>query len=514
MAIQRGNSDRAASEYLEALRYTDSPEVARRATRIALYADKPRIAYQAARVWAQGEPDSMEAQKAAAELALRVGESNQLETHADAILEAHGENLPKGFRALADILSGEPAHADSALAAMQSLVQAHAKLPEAHYALGLLAMRYDRLELADGAAAQAFELKPDWHQAALLRAGILVRDGRVPDATALVDSLGGAHSRRIENRLAYGRILLDAERNAIAAEQFERVLEMDPDNVDARYGIGLIALSAKDWERAERAFTRLYENDKRRDSAAFFLGNIAEARQRYAHAQSWYEKVEDGPRAFDAELRAARMIYQQGDLAAARERLRSLRAENPKLAERLYLAEGELLYDARKHEAALDLYLEALRKYPSHPDVLYARSLVWDRVGEIQKAEADLRTILSQDPDDARALNALGYILANHTDRHQEALGYIERALEAQPDDPAVIDSMGWVQYRLGNLKKAREYLQRAYDSMPEPEIAAHLGEVLWKLGERNRARGIWQKALDEAPEHPVLNETVRRLTE
>lgn len=512
LAVQRGDRAVAAREYVAALAYSDDPELAQRATRVALFAGEPELAFQAARAWTAADPNSADAQKTAARLALRNGDAQALAIHAEGVINQHSSSIAAGFKELAQVLSGEPEHADIALQVMQARVAAHADVPEAYYAQGLLALRYERLDLADQSIQQALAIQPDWDDAALLRAGILVRQGQIDEASELVASLEGSQAQRAEYHLSYARLLLDAEHTAQAADEFDRVLTLQPENSDARYGLGLLALSLGQPERAQEAFVALYESDQRSDDAAYYLGNIAAARDDHEQAQSWYERVESGSHAFDARVLAARSLYKQGDLAAAREALKQLRRANPELADRLYMSEAEILFDARDYQTALELYNQALESSPYDSDLLYGRSLVYERLGQIEQAKADLAAILEREPDDARALNALGYMLTNHGQDYARALEYIEQALQARPDDPAVIDSMGWVQYRLGNLHAARQYLEKAYALFPDPEVAAHLGEVLWQLGEQEKAQAIWQEALAEDPQSPVLRETMQRL--
>ncbi|MEQ8800038.1 MAG: tetratricopeptide repeat protein [Salinisphaeraceae bacterium] len=512
-AVQRGERRAAAENYVEALRYSDDPALAERATRIAVFADAPELAYRAAQAWAQRSPDDGNAYKTAARLALTQGDEARLDRYVQRLMAADAEQPGAALRGLVEVLSGEPAQADLALSTMAEQVAEHDDLAEAHYARALLALRYERLEAARQSAMRALALRSDWSEAVMLHAGVLVRQGDVDAARAQIDRLDGTSGERAEYRIAFARMLVDSDQNAAAADAFEWALEIDPDDVDARFGLGVLALTLEEWQRAEQAFEQLYEAGNRADDAAYYRASAAESQDDYTEARRWYQRVAGGSHAFDAKLRAARMLYLAGDLAAARAELRSLRRDNPDLAERLFLAEGELLYEARRFDDALAMYDRALTQHPGDTDLLYGRSLALERLGRIDEAAADLRRSLAEEPDDPRALNALGYLLTNHTDRHQEALGYIERALEAEPDDAAIIDSMGWVQYRLGNLEKARDYLERAHERFPDPEVAAHLGEVLWRLGKRDRAREVWQEALSEAPDHPVLNETIERLT-
>ena len=185
---------------------------------------------------------------------------------------------------------------------------------------------------------------------------------------------------------------------------------------------------------------------------------------------------------------------------------------NPGMQLQLLLVEADILLQSDQPEAALALYEQGLAEFPEEPDLLYGRSLAYEQLGQVDAAIADLRAMVEQDADDARALNALGYILTNHSQRYEEARGYIARALALRPNDPAVIDSMGWVEFRLGNLDAAAELLRRAYARLKDPEIAAHLGEVLWQMGEREEARQVWGTALSQHPEHGTLQETMTRL--
>ena len=194
------------------------------------------------------------------------------------------------------------------------------------------------------------------------------------------------------------------------------------------------------------------------------------------------------------------------------EYLRELRQKNPHTAVAFDLIEGQVLADAGYQEMALDVYAKALEADPDNEELLYARSLLAQKLGQLELAERDMQRILDNDPDNVRALNAYGYTLADQTDRYDEALGYISKALEQKPDDPAIIDSMGWVQFRLGNLGEARKHLEQAWELTRDSEIGAHLGEVLWTQGEYEAARSIWDEAKTTSPDNPVLLEVLRRI--
>jgi tetratricopeptide (TPR) repeat protein len=206
------------------------------------------------------------------------------------------------------------------------------------------------------------------------------------------------------------------------------------------------------------------------------------------------------------------MLAKLGHMPDARTTLEQLREQYPPLATRFYLAEGEILVDAGELDDAIDVYTTALNGNEEDSELRYARALVHERLQHIDAAEADLHAVLARNPNDARALNALGFMLVVHTTRLSEAEKLINHALELTPDEPAVIDSLGWLRFRQGRSTEAVNLLARAYDRFPDPEVAAHLGEALWTAGEHGKAQTVWNRALESAPDSPVLRETVKRL--
>ena len=222
--------------------------------------------------------------------------------------------------------------------------------------------------------------------------------------------------------------------------------------------------------------------------------------------------MRDGRRVIDAAVRQAVIISRQGNMEAARTYLETLRVRFPQQELRLLQIEGELLFRANMDEEALAIYQRGLAQYPEDEDLLYGRAIVHERLGNVDAAEADLRAIVMDSPEDARALNALGYMLTNSGEDYAEAESLIRRALALTPNDPAVIDSLGWVLFRQGDIEQARVYLERAWSELKDPEVAAHLGEVLWLMGEQDKARAVWNEALIQNPSHPTLRETIQRL--
>ncbi len=259
-------------------------------------------------------------------------------------------------------------------------------------------------------------------------------------------------------------------------------------------------------------FKRLLKLGKHEDDARYYLGRIAEDKRLYPEALEWYGKVEQGEHELDAQLRIAALMAKRGDIDAARARLHALQDQNPALAPRIILAEGELLVNAQRYDDAMKLYDQALKQDPENNDLLYARALLAERLNKVDILEHDLRDILKREPDNALALNALGYTLADRSLRLDEALDLIKRALVQLPNDPAVLDSMGWVQFRLGHNSEALKYLRQAYELNDDGEIAAHLIEVLWASGDKAAAHKLGQQALKADPDNKSLKGVLKRI--
>jgi tetratricopeptide (TPR) repeat protein len=288
------------------------------------------------------------------------------------------------------------------------------------------------------------------------------------------------------------------------------MLNKAPKEPDVLFALGILSLQLDDTASAREYFTRLNDTGQRKDDAAFYLGQVEENAGNAEAALSWYLKV-GGDNESDAQVRVARIYAGQGQIERSREVLQRLRDEQADNAAALFLIEAELLKGVGLDQDAMAVYDVALTQFQGNPDLLYARALHAASMDRVDILERDLTAVLEKDPANSEALNALGYTLADRTDRYAEALGYIQRAMEIKPDEPAILDSMGWVQYRLGNLQEALKYLRRAVERTRDGEIAAHLGEVLWAMGERDEAWRVWEGALAEFPDHAYLLRVVGR---
>jgi tetratricopeptide (TPR) repeat protein len=327
----------------------------------------------------------------------------------------------------------------------------------------------------------------------------------------LKKELKGPLAKNYEVRMTYGRLLMNSKHMDEAREQFQTLNKQHPDIPDVLYALGLLDLQTDHLEDGERHFKRLIELGERRMEASYHLGLIAEFKQEPEAAIKWFSAVTQGQFFHHSQLKLASLLSRQGKADDALDLLHELATEIPQEKLQIYLLEGEILYQAKRYQEAYDLHDRALEEMPEETRLLYGRAMAAERLNLLEKTEADLTTVLSLEPNNVQALNGLGYTLADRTERYEEAYNYLQRAIELSPEDPAVIDSMGWVLYRMGRHQDAIQHIQRAYDALKDPEVAAHLGEVLWANGQHDKARQVWDDALQHAPDHNILLDTMKR---
>lgn len=516
IAGQRGELNVALETYLELARSTRDPKVAERATRIAVYARDVEAATEAAGIWAELDPASADAHQVLAVMALRGGDQEEALRHLEVVIDNASGSLDETLLMIANLLGREKDQAQ-VLALMERLVQSRQDSPEALYALAHVAARMDQLDRAADVLERALKLAPDDRDLLLSYVSVLQRQNRTDAAVAQMERALKAPDLDKQDsynlRMAYARLLADARRFDDAKAQFRLLAEAEPDDVEVHFALGLLELQANRLEDAEPHFRKLVNTEDRGDDGSYYLGRIAEERGDFERANVWYLGVKGGDNYFDAQVRLGLILAKQDRLAEARTHLHSVRTRNATERALLVQAEGELLAERRMYDEAMLVYDQALQG-GFNSDVLYARAMLAEKMDRLDILERDLRQILERDPDNAQALNALGYTLADRTDRYQEAHEFIQRALDISPSDFYILDSMGWVLYRMGRLDEAEQYLRKALVLRPDPEVAAHLGEVLWVKGDRHGADEVWNTALRQAPGDDKLLDVIRRFRE
>ena len=511
IALQRGDPALAAKTYLDVARRLRDPRVARRAVEVATQAKMPDIALEAARTWYEIEPTSTHALQIVAVLLVSQKRVDEAEPYLEKLLSAEGVSLESGFMQLGRLLGSNP-DKPSNLRVVRSLAARHPQLPQAHFAVAQAAAAAGDDAAALKALRQAQALRPDWENAAIFEAQLLQKRSPAEASKHLAQFVEKNPGSR-EARLGYARVLVLEKRLPEARQQFEAVLAASPGNTEVVYAVGLLAFQLKDYPVAEENMKRLLGMRYRDPNGVrYLLGQINEEQKRWPEAIRWYEQIAEGDHAMPARLRTAGAIAKQGKLPEARAYLRRVAGDNPEQEAQLTVAEAQLLREASLHGDAYAMLRQALQKEPDQPELLYDFALTAEKLERYDVLEENLRKLIQVRPDHAHAYNALGYSFAERNLRLPEARKLIEKALELAPEDYFIIDSLGWVQYREGNLKAAAETLRRAYGGRPDAEIGAHLGEVLWVMGQRDEARRIWDESLKAGPDNETLLKTIRRL--
>jgi tetratricopeptide (TPR) repeat protein len=510
VAMQRGQAHVAVPAYLELARETRDPRIAQRATETAWNARFISAALEAAGIWLQADPESVQARQVLAALLVNQSQLSDALPHLEKWLASDRSQVAQSFLQLSSLL-GRNKDRQAVFDLMRALAKPYPQVPEARLAVAQAASNAGEPQIAIDEAKAALALKPDWELAALFTAQMLQRQSNA-QAIAFLGGYVKAHPDAKDARLNYARLLVNEKRYPEARVEFEALSAAFPQNPDVMMAIALLAMQSNDFDVAERQLKRVLETDyPNPDQARLYLGQVSEERERYGDALKWYESVAPGEEYIGAQVRYANVLAKQGNLAAARKHLQQVAAPDTQQRVRLVQAEAQLLRDANLYRESFELLGKALEKMPNYPDLLYDYAMAAEKVQRFDLLEENLRKLIQIRPDHAHARNALGYTLADRNERLEEAHALIDAALKLSPDDPFIMDSMGWVLFRQGLQQQSLEFLQRAHILRPDADIAAHLGEVLWAMGNREQAQKIWSDALRETPRNELLQNTIKR---
>jgi tetratricopeptide (TPR) repeat protein len=511
LAGQRGQYDIALEGYMEAAKRVHDPRFAERAAMIAMYMKDSNKTNEAVALWVRQDPKNQAARKIAALSALRAGNKKAATEHLNMLLNIDPAGFENAVLELAGVLQKD-GKINTLYDALDTLSVQHPDQAVIFYMQSLLAMQKKEIYLAESKIQQALKVRPGWDKALMFQAQIAVFSGDLNKAKTLLKeaSLKYPDNNKISKILA--QVLIKAEDYDAAAEVYQDIISADPRDIESQFALGLVYLQVDKDEQAEDVFKKLLEQPEWKYQASFYLGKIEEKHDHSKKALVWFDKVTDGPFVFDASISAISLLAKDKQFDEANSRLSLLQSKFPKQKLRLLLVQAELYSQQKQYEKAFNLLTEALVDFPDQKELLYTRALMAERVNKPDIAEADLKKILAMDPDNVEALNALGYTLLNKPDRYADAEKYLQHALSLEPDAAVIIDSYGWLQFKLGNNEKALDYLQQAYEKQPENEIAAHLAEVLWVLGRKDEARKLFNKAIKDAPDDEYLMDFQRRI--
>ncbi|MEP5764836.1 MAG: tetratricopeptide repeat protein [Halieaceae bacterium] len=508
-ALRRRQYDLALNNYMEQSELLQDAGVSAHTTKLAQFMRRDQDAIKASQLWVQLEPENLEAQLTLANVLARNGRAQEALPHMEVILRAGGvanfTSLARGYGQLS------PANQQALLQQVVQLLDEHPEDIQLRLSQVLMLEELGELKRALALLQPIFEQDPTQIQAVILDAKLRQDLGQ---SKGIFDRVVATLDEQPANnrlRLQYARLLTRSNMGE-AEEQFQILLDTAPDDPDLLFSLALIQREMDDLEAARESLERLLALNARTDEAHYYLGKTAEEQDRLEDAMVHYMQVQPGRDFGAATERLSQLMLASGQSAELGAYFDHLRQLHPQLAEQLYSVEADQLMGSRHLAEASSLLNRALEAFPDSISLRYSRSILNEQLGNLPLAEQDLLDILQRSPDNSTALNALGYMLANRTDRYLEAEALIARALELSPDEPAILDSMGWVKYRLGDYPQALAYLERAYAAFPDPEVAAHLGEVLWVSGQADAAMAIWSQALTGSPDHKILLETIQRL--
>ena len=537
IAVQRGEPGEAYAALMAVARQTRDPRIARRATEVAIGARALPQALEAAALWRSLAPADEEADQSYASLLVANGQYST----ARPLLErqvATAANPMEILDRLQRVLAHAPEQAKG-FALLQSIAQKYLKSPDTAFDANLILARGARAAGDDGAAVAyartALAVRPDSELAVITVVQLLVEGqprtaqeaaataekpsnvaARV-EAMAVLSKFLEAHPGAAEVRLVYARLLVGEGHLEEARQQFEELLRQTPKNLDSLFALGVLALEAERYGEARGYFERYLDalgpsSDRDLDLVYMNMARVAEGERHYQEALDWLQKVHGPDQIEAARERQAFVLGRMNRVDEGMQMLRELPADTPEERTQRILAQGQLLRDAHRYEQSFRLLDDALKANPDDTGLLYESAMSAERLDRIDLMEERLRHLLQLRPDYAHAYNALGYSLADRNIRLQEAYQLINHALTLAPDDGYIVDSMGWVQYRMGNLTAARETLTRAFQLKADPDVAAHLGEVLWATGDHSGARQLLLEAQRRDGESDTLRDTLQRL--
>ena len=508
-----GDVEASLDFYREASKSVEDSRIAARTAYIALYGENYQETLDALDRWRELEPDAIDLSRMYAVTYLKLEQPEKAVPYIEDMLSDYHESPADEAMAVKQLLSKEASNE----VAYEVLQQLNQKKSDNKHLLVLQSRYAAQLEHYDEALAlldRVLVMDPSLNEVLLIKARILSAQGKNEEAILLIKQVVDELPDNNALRLQYARMLVEQHKMEEAAQQYAILQKNLPEDGDISLSLALLYIETKQLDQAVDVLSHLVEIDKKVPVANYYLGRIAQNQGDEKQAISYYLGVKTGEYAYDAQLRIGILLAVLGKPDDGLAKLEALAEEQTSWALRVksYLAQGEILRAEKRFEEGVEMYSRALQQKRDDTTLLYARGLMAEKVDRLDMTEADLRKVISKEPDNADALNALGYTLADRTSRYKEAQEYIKRAAALVPDDPAILDSLGWVSYRLGEMDEALKWLAKAFEKQEDAEIAAHYGEVLWKTNQKEKAREVWNKGKKQNANNPVLIETLKRI--
>ena len=515
VAGQRGDLATSGTIFYELAKTTRNPGLAERAAKVSAYGNVGQLTMPAVKLWAELDPASNEAQQAMTEMLVGSGKLKEAQPYL-AQLFVKEETRAGGFLYLSTLLSRNPDKA-AVLNLVQALAKPYPELAEAQFAIAQSAWAAQKDNVALDALNKIETLKPDWAIAALLKGQVLSEQNPLTAINFYQDFLD-QHPDANEIRLNMAKLMVSQKQYDLAKANFP-ILLANAKNSEAKNAaevtaiVGLLSYQGGDYPAAESYFQEALKlGFKDADQIYLYLGQVNDKQNRPEQSLSWYNKVAPGQHYLEAQVNIATAMARDGKVDLAIDKLDSLDNLNTQQHIIVIQTEASLLVKAGRHQEAFDLLDKAVKNLPNTADLVYDYALAAERLQKFDLMEAELRKTIKDMPNFAAAYNALGYSFADRNIKLNEALSLIEKALSLSPNDHYILDSLGWVHFRKGNLNKALDYLQQAYQYNADPEIAAHLSEVLWQQGKQDQANVVLNEALRNHPDNELLKTTRSKL--
>ncbi len=527
IAIQRGQWQVAYLVLMEVAQETRDPRIARRAAEIALFEKQGADALVAVQLWYELAPSSEEATQYYLSMIVL---SDQLQK-AKPILAQRLANAIKPEDRIAAMyqiqaLLARAKDKNSAFLMLENLLSPYRSIfpIETHCTLALAAHAQSDSTRAQAEAHAALLKKPDSELAILTLVQV------TPDTTIALQALSDflqAYPKANTVRTTYGRLLFTQKQYSKAESEFTLLLKTQPQDLTTLYMLGALALQNQDAKKTEKYFTRylnqlkITPNNALDDTQALLiLSQIAEERGDIQTALGWLSQInpinntisDQNTSYFNVQLKRAQLIAKSGNVKQAQEFLHEINPKNQLEQSQTVLVESQILRNAQRWQESYNVLEAGLQQLPDNLDLLYEYALANEKLAKLENMETALYKIIKLAPNNAHAYNALGYSLAERNIRLDEAQSLLKQALKLSPEDPYIMDSMGWVQFRMGNLNAAEKLLRQAYTLRPDAEIAIHLGEVLWVQGQKSEAQEVWRKIDPQTPQNTILKNTLTRL--
>ncbi len=504
LAGQRGQYDIALEGYMEAAKRVQNPKISERAAMIAMYVKNSHKTDEAVSLWLKNDPGNIDARKIALYTALKSGDKKASVGQFSQLLTQDPADFEKTVFELVEALQKER-NLSFFYEVLEDLAVTHPDQASIYLAQSILAADMKNLDLAERKIDKTLELQPDWDKALILQAQMAAYAQNYPKAENLLRSATEKYPENLKFKKMLAQVLIKSEKFEEAGEVYESLVDKAPKDYESMFSLGLVHMELERESKAEDIFTQLIDQPDWHNQSAFYLGKIEEKRGNTDKALSWFDKVNEGPFQLEAGITSVAVLAKDRRFSEAEQRLDALSVKFPKQKTRLILTKAEIYSQQKQYDKAFAFLTVELDKSPDQEELLYSRSLMADKLNRLDIMEADLKKILAKNPDNAEALNALGYSLADKTNRYAEAESYLVRALKVKPDEAVIIDSYGWLKYKMGDLAAAEKLLQQAYDKQPESEIAGHLAEVLWVSGKKEEAKKVFNNAVEKSPDDPYL---------